>query len=109
LDFEFLTILPSLSVPSSGWQLVCARNHQILVSNPQVECPTVEAFALVKPLGPTADWQCLRAVAQRDRLLIKHRLDHLARCFDAKALPASVKRAPTLPLVFPLPRMAAAF
>jgi hypothetical protein len=105
LAFGFLTILPSLSLPSSGWELVCARNHRILVSNPQVGCPTVEAFALVKPLGQPQTG----AVAQRDRLLIKHRLDHLARCLDAEALPASAKRAPTLPLVFPLPRMAAAF
>jgi hypothetical protein len=26
-------------------------NHQILVSNPEVECPIAETFALVKPLG----------------------------------------------------------
>jgi hypothetical protein len=73
--------LASLSGPGNNLH----RNYQILVGNPQVQCSVAEAFALVK-LGANADWQYLRAVAQRHRLLIEHRLDRLARRLDVEAV-----------------------
>jgi hypothetical protein len=57
------------------------RNHQILVSNPQIERPIAETFALVKPLGAErAEYLAAYPEAKASRVIGGQRCDRFP-CF----------------------------
>ena len=70
-----------------GWLGVgLHRNHQILVSNPQVRCSIAETFTLVKPLGAErAEYLAAYPEAKASRIISGQRCNRLP-CFGGDQL-----------------------